>query len=126
RRAHDVGIVKEQEISLPFFVKLISNLWVIGLVLLLFDLWQGRRRQDGVVIRPRWVLALVAVLVAASLSFVFLSGPIRHRSSRDGSGSAFAVVRLLKPAQMDVLAYVPGDSNVVAAMQVAEALRDPL
>lgn len=126
RREHDRGISKEQEIALPLFLKLIGVVWVTGLVVLLFDTWQRRHAGTEPSARPRWLLGLVAVLATAGLFFVFVSGPLRHRSSHAVVPEDAPVAQPLRPAQMEVLKFVPGDSNIIAGIHVAEALNQPL
>lgn len=124
RRGNDLGITKPQQISIPLFIKLIGNLWVIGLALILFKLW--RERGTSTAARPRWLAATLCILTAAGLSFVFFSGTIRHRSSQGSESSEETVpIPVPKPAQLESLAYLPSDSNLVAAIHVREALHHP-
>ncbi len=125
RRAHDLGISKQQEVSIPLILKLAGNLWVIGLVLILLSIWH--RSRSPAAARPRWLLGAAGIFAAAGLAFVFLSGTVRHRSSHSGEAhddAAPFVAR--KPAELESLAYLPADSNLIAAIHVREALRSSL
>ena len=86
RRAHDVNIGKPQLVTVPVLVKIASNLWIIGLIVLLLSLWRNRLRQaKGAAStrssRFRWVVGMVVMLVGVSVAVSLLSGPIRKQSS---------------------------------------------
>lgn len=123
RRAHDLGIAKQQEVTMPLLLKLAGNLWVIGLVLILFGIW--RKSRSAAMSPPRWLWGSLAVVLAAGAFFAFVSGPIRHRSSQAGnSGGAVPLTQPLAPTQFETLAHLPSDSNVLAAIHVREMSRN--
>jgi hypothetical protein len=125
RRAHDAHLGKPQLISVPLFIKIASNLWIVGLVVLLVVTWRERLREKWQARRFRWLAGAAAALVAVSLTINLLSGPIRRQSSQLPAEPASAIVRVKTPAQLEALGYLPGDCNIVAAVDVAEALRSP-
>src|SRR5205814_6992465 len=69
RRAHDANLGKPQLVTVPLLVKVASNLWVIGLIVLLLSIWRNRVRQaKGDSATPshryRWAVGLLALLTA--------------------------------------------------------------
>lgn len=130
RRAHDVNIGKPQLVTVPLLVKIASNLWIIGLAVLLLSIWRNRvRAAQFEAARSahgfRWVAGIVAILVAVSVIISLLSGPLRKQSSQLPRELELPLVRVKSPAQMEALHYLPADSNVIAAVDVAELLRRP-
>jgi hypothetical protein len=134
RRHHDWALPKPQRgshrfvglIAQNFWILFLVFTWIVGLVLLL--LWK-RSRDTEAEPHPAQMQFLkgflgVAVVfgLACALVAAFLGGT---PSPSDESGPAPALVRTVAPANLEGLGYLPGDANVVAALHVAELLREP-
>jgi hypothetical protein len=81
---------------------------------------------------PTWlvarvVLAVMGAAAAAGLTFALVTQQFRRDRDRpkDGPTRPEAVLRPVAPSELAALGYLPGDTNLIVAVHVAEALREP-
>lgn len=119
RRAHDQHIVKPQEVTVPLLIKIASNLWILGLVCILFDVWRQRSsRAEKEAPRFRWGMAILVGIVLISITVSFVAGPIRKRSTQlPSTADSSALVQSLAPANWQALGYLPADTNAILAIR---------
>lgn len=131
RRSQDQQLTKPPTLTIPLMLKIASNVWIIGLIFILLEIWKNRARtiDDVAFIRSnrfRWLVGVIGALAVVSITFSWWSNPIRRRNTEQPMEAATSPTYTLAPSKVESLGYLPPDTNVVAAIHVAEASRNPV
>jgi hypothetical protein len=144
RRTHDAGLPKDR--TLPLYLSVFVVIWVIGLAVVAVRELQARHQRGGAggvgplspqganVPRseePRlplgYVVATIGLIALSGLAVTMLAVQISaQRASRPALDRDETPVRVVAPARLEGLGYLPPDSDLIAGVHVAEAFQDPL
>lgn len=123
RREHDAQIAKPQQISVPLWIKIVGNAWIVGLGVILYQVWKQRTVQER---GPRlgWVMGVAGGIVVASIVVSLVFGPIKKRSTQLNNPEQ-TPVRTVAPASLEALGFMPTDTNLIVAIHAADLMREP-
>jgi hypothetical protein len=88
---------------------------------------QGATRTSPSRLPLGYVLATIGLIALAGLAVTMLAVQISaQRASRPGLDRDESPVRIVAPAELAGLGYLPTDSDLIAGVHIAEAFKDPL
>jgi hypothetical protein len=126
RRSHDSGLPKDR--TLPFYLVGFVVIWLIGLAFVAVRELRIRYQRSYAAQRLPlgYIVATVAFLAIGGLAVTILALQIsKQRESRPPLDVSRAEVRVVAPAALAALGYIPGDCDLVAGIHVAEINDDP-
>jgi hypothetical protein len=127
RRAYDVHLPKTRAFSVPITVVFPLGIYVLGLIAAWFWGWNRREAQD----RTREPLGKrLPVLIGLSVLVLFvveLALVMMHaRTARPSEDEGTQPVRIVAPAELAALGYLPDDTDLIFGIHAAELLDDPV
>lgn len=131
RRQHDTFLPKPQRGSHRFVAMIRENLWAVFLVVawisgLLAVLLRPRVSADSSLPRRGLFSGPLAMVAAVALLFALLSGIVsRNLPSNSSNDQTLTPLYHPSPADLETLGYLPGDTDVIAVVYVAEILERP-
>jgi hypothetical protein len=126
RRHHDRHPIKVPAVNVPLVLRFGLGVYIIGLVYLVVRSW---RRAGLPSSQSSTVAGRMSVPMMATLGLILLVLVIQTNPGSDQSPDPLptpAVKPAVPPAELQALAYLPGDTDVVAAAHVAEAMHTEL
>jgi hypothetical protein len=119
RREHDEKLPKSQSITIPVGIAIACNVYIVALM---FAVFRPRNRPSAL-----RLTILLAGTTAVVVTIGLLRVHIRVSSDPSAAEDIFVqpVVRSVRPSDLTGLGYLPDDTNVIAAVNVAELRQTP-
>jgi len=119
RREHDLSLPKSQSITIPIGIALACNVYIVALI---FAMVRPSHRPGA--IRLTILLAgLTTVVVTAGLLRVHIRVSSDPNPSEDTG--VHLPARSIRPADLPALGFLPSETNLIAAINVAELMETP-
>jgi hypothetical protein len=119
RREHDLSLPKSQSITIPISIAIACNVYIVALI---FAMVRPQHRPGAM--RLTILLAgITTVVVTVGLLRVHIRVSSDPNSAEDIGVQSMA--RAARAAELPALGFLPSDTNVIAAIQVAELMETP-
>jgi hypothetical protein len=119
RREHDSQLPKGQSITVPIGIAIACNVYIVALI---FTILKPRNRPGAL-----RMTILLAGLTAVAVTIGLLRVHIRVSSDPNAAEDVPArpIARITRPAELSGLGFLPNDTNVIAAIHVAQLMETP-
>jgi hypothetical protein len=129
RREHDFHLPKPEAISVPLVLRLGLGVYIVVLIFTCVRTLTRRApgpAPDGLAPAPPRRLSMASIAVFALIGLVLvvmvlLTG--RDHPLKPGTGPSSDLVRVVRPAELEGLGYLPANTNVVLGFHAAEAMQ---
>jgi hypothetical protein len=124
RRGHDEDIPRFQAVTVPFIIRFSLGAYIIALVYLAVRTWS--RRGQAAAVEPQTLAGSLSVPAVALVGLilvvlVILTTPKTEPPPDDPLQPK--LVAAVPPAELEALAYLPADTDIVVGLHVAEAMQ---
>jgi hypothetical protein len=120
RRDHDSGLPKNQPVNVPFILRFGLGVYVVVVVYYVVRSWNRRDAGgEGQTSAGRWSVPAIALV---GLVLVVLVIQTSRENEPAETPASPGLVRAVPPEELEGLAFLPGDTDVAAAVHVAEIM----
>jgi hypothetical protein len=116
RREHDLSLPKSQSITIPIGIAIACNVYIVALI---FAMVRPQHRP-GTMRLTILLAGITTVVVTIGLLRVHIRVSSDPNSAEDIGVQTMA--RVVRAAELPTLGFLPSDTNVIAAIQVAELM----